>query len=337
MKISASLYSNKDRQLLDLARELDQCHIDLFHIDCNDDPSVFEDIKRIRSVSKTPIDIHIISEKPEQYFGVLAELQLEYVTFQYEQLPKEFTFPVSSCPSTKFGLAITTDTSIEVFEAYKTICDFILIMTTIPGQSGGKFKKENFQKIRRFRNSYPGIKIHVDGGVNDETGFILRMLGVHSVVSGSYLVKNQSIPLSLLHLRSSIIHSEFKVKDFLIDREFSPVLNIEQADFKTTLQAIEEYDLGFVCFTDSQSNFKGICSNADVRKGLLAHFENLSSADLKKFLNTSPVTIHEDSTISEMLNLIQSKSFLISFLPVVDSENKLKGTLTFFNLIRSES
>ena len=28
--------------------------------------------------------------------------------------------------------------------------------------------KENFKKIRKFRSTYPGKKIHVDGGVNGE-------------------------------------------------------------------------------------------------------------------------------------------------------------------------
>ena len=33
--------------------------------------------------------------------------------------------------------------------------DFILIMATIPGQSGGKFDTLNFAKIRKFRKLYP--------------------------------------------------------------------------------------------------------------------------------------------------------------------------------------
>ena len=66
-------------------------------------------------------------------------------------------------------------------------------MTTTPGESGGKFNKINFKKIRDFKNTYPSKKVHIDGGVNDEIAFILRIHGVKSVVSGSYLVNASEI------------------------------------------------------------------------------------------------------------------------------------------------
>ncbi|CAN0271179.1 unnamed protein product, partial [Chrysoparadoxa australica] len=67
MKISASLYSSKERALPDLVKALDKCHIDFFHIDCNDDLKVFDDIEAIKKISSTPIDLHIISDRPEEY------------------------------------------------------------------------------------------------------------------------------------------------------------------------------------------------------------------------------------------------------------------------------
>ena len=118
-------------------------------------------------------------------------------------------------------------------------------MTTTPGQSGGKFRKDNFQKIRAFRNQFPGKRIEVDGGVNDEVGFVMRMLGVDSVVSGSYLVKHESIGMALLHLRSSIVHSDYKIKDFMIGLDDSPVLMDSQADVKNIIRSIEKYSQGF--------------------------------------------------------------------------------------------
>ena len=65
MKISASIYSTS-RDLEQVVRELDNHRIDFFHVDCNDDPKVFDDIINIRKWSKTPIDLHIISKTPEK-------------------------------------------------------------------------------------------------------------------------------------------------------------------------------------------------------------------------------------------------------------------------------
>ncbi|MFY0652985.1 MAG: CBS domain-containing protein [Cyclobacteriaceae bacterium] len=335
MKISASIYSNKERSIEDLAGELDKCHIDYIHVDCNDDLSVFDDIKRIRAVSKTPIDLHIISDTPEQYFDGILENEVEYVSFQYENLGGKLSFPKSN--KTQFGLAVVSDTPIEVFDDYKDDCDFVLIMTTTPGQSGGKFRPDNFRKIREFRNSFPGKEIEVDGGVNDEVGFILRMMGVNSVVSGSYLVNHESIATALLNLKSSIIHSDFQVKDFAIALENCPVLVDGEFEVKDIIKKIDEGNLGFTFIADAEGGFTGLSSNADVRRGMLKHLDDLNAIAIEDIINRNPVTINENSTISELLDLIHSKKFLISFLPVVDDNNKLTGGLSFINLIRSES
>lgn len=318
-----------------LVHELDRCHIDYFHIDCNDEPSVFEDIKKIKKISRTPIDLHIITDTPEQYFSLIEETKPDLVTYQYENLKKPISFP--KVEGVKYGLAVISDTPVEVFAEYEDQCDFILIMTTTPGQSGGKFRKDNFKRIRKFRNQFPGKGIYVDGGVNDETGFILRLLGVHSVVSGSFLVNHESLGEALMHLRSSVIHSDFQVKDFMIDQEDAPVLMEGDFGVKDAIKKIDQGNMGFAIVRRLDGSLAGITSNADVRKGLLNNLEDLNKISLQDIINTNPVAVSEEATISELLSLIRSKKFLISYLPVINRDNKLTGALSFINLIRSES
>ena len=43
MKISASIYSDKKRPLAEVIEDLVEHQVDMFHVDCNDDPAVFED------------------------------------------------------------------------------------------------------------------------------------------------------------------------------------------------------------------------------------------------------------------------------------------------------
>lgn len=318
-----------------LVAELDRCHIDYFHIDCNDDPKVFEDIKRIKSLSRTPVDLHIISDTPEKYFDVIEETRPELVTYQYEQLPGRMRFP--SIEGVKYGLSIVSDTPVDVFEHYQDQCEFVLIMTTTPGHSGGAFRKDNFKRIRKFRTQFPGKGIHIDGGVNDEIGFILRLLGVHAVVSGAFLVNHESLGEALLHLRSSVIHSNFQIKDFMISEEDAPVLTKGQFGVKDAIQKIDEGNLGFALIKDRNGRLTGITSNADVRKGLLKNLNDLNKISLEDIINKTPVAIHQDATISDLLDRIKSEKFLISYLPVVDTDNRLLGALSFIHLIRSES
>ena len=68
MKISASIYSSNKSDWHELIRELDAYQSDWFHIDCNDDFSVFDDIVEIRKHSQTHIDLHIISYEPQKFY-----------------------------------------------------------------------------------------------------------------------------------------------------------------------------------------------------------------------------------------------------------------------------
>ncbi|MBN4062215.1 CBS domain-containing protein [Bacteroidales bacterium AH-315-I05] len=334
MKISASIYSQENKSISDVIGELDNHQIDLFHIDCNDNPAVFDDIAEIRKHSSTPIDLHIISAEPEKYFEHIEKAGVEYVTFQYENLPKPIAVPDST--QSKLGLAITSETSVDVFDDYAARFDFMLIMATTPGESGGIFAKENFEKIRRFRSKYPEKRIHVDGGVNAEVSFILRNMGVDVAVCGSYLFNESHIGTALVNLKTNEIQSHFKVRDFMRQRAESPILDHSQRSFTDILLSIETGNLGFTILEDEDKTLEGIITNADIRKGLLKHIDNLNNMDTNEIINSTPVTVFDDMTVKEMLNLIKQQRFPISYLPVINREQKVMGALTFFNLIKGE-
>lgn len=337
MKISASIYSNKDRTLENLIKDLDNYNVDMLHVDFNDKKNelnkIEKDIKQIRNLCEKPIDLHIISDTPNKYSKFIKDNKIEYVTYQLENIVEELNINKSN--HTKYGIAITSNTSINQFDKYKNFCDFILLMTTTPGESGGKFNNINFKKIREFKSTYPSKKIHIDGGVNDEIAFILRIHGVKSIVSGSYLV-NGDIAKSLLELKSSVSSSKIKIKEFMQNREEFPIVNGD-CSVEDILIKIEEYDLGFVCVEDVNMKFLGIISMADIRKGMLKDFNQFQNLKAHNILNDDPIVIKETNSINNMLSIIQNKNFLISFIPVLNNSKKLVGLVTFFNLIKSES
>ena len=76
---------------------------------------------------------------------------------------------------------------------------------------------------------------------------------------------------------------------------------------------------------------------ADIRKGLINNYENNKEIKINNIINNSPITINENDNINKMLNSTQNHEFLISFIPVINNENELVGSVTFFNLINSES
>ncbi len=335
MKISASIYSGKNKSMKDLVEELDDFVVDYFHIDCNDDVSVFEDIKSIRKQSKTPIDLHIISSEPEKFLPYIKENNIELVTFQYENLKKKLEVPKDI--KSRLGLAIVSETGIGAFERYSDRFDFILFMTTTPGKSGGTFNKENFKKIREFRKKFPEKKIHVDGGVNADISFVLRNMGVFAVVSGSYLVNASGIGNAMHNLRSQYyVPSGMHVSDVMMTRDEIPVLHENGSAFGEVLKSIDDYNLGFTTVVDDAGRLSGIISNADVRKGLMKRISDLNSVRVQDIVNRNPIRVYDDLTITDMIEFIKNTKQSILYLPVVDRKNNLTGAITFTNLIKGE-
>lgn len=309
-------------------------HVDYFHVDCNDDLSVFDDVERLASLSQTPVDIHIISETPDDFIPAIEKLRPQRVCFQYELLPSDFSFP--KIDGVRFGLAVRTETPIDVFQSFESVCEFLLVMATTPGQSGGKFDPINFKKIRDFMRLYPNKEVEVDGGVNDEVSFILRNYGVPVAVVGSFLMKHEVQGRALSLLKHEHTESHYKVCDMMIVRENLPVLNISTASFQSILECNEAHFMGYVLFEDNEDNFAGISTNADVRKGLLKYKTDFNAIKPSDIINPSPISVKDQQTITEMFQLLRSKKQTISYLPVVDNQNHLVGAVNFNTLIKGE-
>lgn len=335
MKISASLYSySKEKSLEELVRDLDAHEIDMLHIDCVDDESVFDDVKRIRKISSTPIDLHVISSDPEKYFSKIEEHKIEYACLQYENMNRVPKLPQKR--TAQYGLAFASETATSIFKKAEDNYSFVLMMATVPGQSGGTFNRTNFQKITDFKYRYPHIRIHVDGGVNDSIAFILRLLGVHVIVSGSYLMNHTSLGAGVLSLHKTPngngVH--YRISDFYIPAVHLPVVTESETSFKNILQQIEKYGQGFVMITDSRGKLTGVVTNADIRRGLLKHLDNLNEVSSENIINRNPVAINETATLADMLRLLNNLNFIVLFLPVVDAQKKLKGAVLLNNLTR---
>lgn len=334
MKISASVYSNGRENVIETVRELDRYNVDFFHIDCNDDLSVFDDIDEIRKISKTPVDLHLITPDPEKFMDGIILHAIELVTLQFEPLEKVPVIP-GGVP-TSFGLSITTDTPIDVFESYREQFSFILFMATTPGMSSGVFDEKNFSRIRVFRDAFPDKLVHVDGGVNEEVSFILRNLGVHCIVSGSYLFRSEYLGNSLLKLKSDNNRMHFPIRSFMKRPGEFAVINENDLDIFTILNLITTSRMGFCLVVNDDQVLRGLLTDGDIRRALIRNADDFNKVKKVDFINPNPFTVDEDDTVHSMLEKISKQSRNINFVPVVTAENKLVGAISFHNLIKGE-
>jgi hypothetical protein len=240
---------------------------------------------------------------------------------------------IPELPNTKFGLAIKSETQIDVLKNAKGY-EYVMLMCTTPGMSGGTFQKENFKRIIEIKRQYPNLKIQIDGGVNDEVAYILRLLGVDSIVSGSFLLNHYTIGSGMLSFYKKPAGGDFLVKDFMVPADYLPVLGGKDLNFGRVLQIIEDYKQGFVLIVDENNSLKGLISNADLRRGLLKQMGNLSEVDASQMINRNPVNISAQATLGQMLTKIDSLRFIILFLPVLDEKGILQGAVLLNNLTR---
>jgi ribulose-phosphate 3-epimerase len=210
MRISASISSLQKRQIPDTVSMLDQAGVNFYHLDSVENREIFDFAKSLGEITQTPMDLHLITSDPVKYWDEIRESGIEAIVIQLEALHSTLIIPYDM--RGKVGLAILATSSPELFKPYEKVASSLLIMTTTPGYSGGKFQKEQFANIMRFRFMYPKVPLIVDGGVTAEISSVLTFMGIPQVVSGSYLFSAETVFETVSKLRDKpIMH--WKVSD----------------------------------------------------------------------------------------------------------------------------
>jgi ribulose-phosphate 3-epimerase len=203
MRISASISSLQKRQIPDTVSMLDQAGVNFYHLDSVENREIFDFAKSLGEITKTPMDLHLITSDPVKYWDEIRESGIEAIVIQLEALHSTLIIPDDM--RGKVGLAILATSSPELFKPYEKVASSLLIMTTTPGYSGGKFQKEQFANIMRFRFMYPKVPLIVDGGVTAEISSVLTFMGIPQVVSGSYLFSAETVFETVSKLRDKPI------------------------------------------------------------------------------------------------------------------------------------
>lgn len=157
-----------------------------------------------------PLDIHLMTEKPQLYFKKLSKLNVEYITFHYEAVDDVLkTINDLKKLNIKKGIAINPDTNIELLTPYLNQVDLVLVMTVIPGKGGQKFMKNQIKKVKYLnklrKNKNLDYMINVDGGINDKTLKLLKEEDVDIIVSGSFICKSKNYQSQINKLKLSTL------------------------------------------------------------------------------------------------------------------------------------
>ena len=170
---------------------------DFYHVDIMDghfvknitlSPFFVSNLKRI---SKLPIDVHLMTEYPDDYIEELAKSGADYICPHAETINKDAFRIINKIKGfgCKAGIVLNPATPIEWIKYYIHLLDKITVMTVDPGFAGQPFIPEMLDKIKELKeleekNGYSYL-IEVDGSCNERTFDILTEAGAEVLIVGS--------------------------------------------------------------------------------------------------------------------------------------------------------
>ena len=153
-------------------------------------------VKSIKPVSKIPLDVHLMIEKPEKYIREFISAGSDYLTLHVESTQNMTeNLKLIRELGCKSGITLRPKTSLEDIKPYLNLVDLVLVMTVEPGFGGQSFMHDQVEKIQQlnsFRKQGLGqYLIEVDGGVDAKTATICWDAGADVLVAGSAVFKGE--------------------------------------------------------------------------------------------------------------------------------------------------
>ena len=197
-KISPSILSADFANLERDIHNMEENGADWVHIDVMDGAFVpnitigIPVVKAIRAVTRLPLDVHLMIQRPIRYAEAFVKAGADYVTIHIEADTQQNNLACLDklrqlgC---KAAISLKPGTPAQAARPYLEKCDMILVMTVEPGFGGQKFMADMMPKLKQLRTWLdavnPACLLEVDGGVDEVTCAVCRENGAEVLVAGS--------------------------------------------------------------------------------------------------------------------------------------------------------
>jgi len=200
--ISPSIMCCKFWEIKDFIRAFEECGINMIHFDVMDGhyvnnimlgTSFYQQLKELTGI---PVDIHLMCEEPERYLDYFNPAEGDWVSFHPEACRHPYRMLQKLRErGNKAGLALVPGAQVPLLEEYKSVLEFVLIMTVNPGFAGQLMVPDALRKIARVKHILDNCEIDadifVDGNTTAENAKKMRDAGANGFVVGtSSLIKS---------------------------------------------------------------------------------------------------------------------------------------------------
>ncbi len=207
VKISPSFLSADLTRLGEQIQEAEQGGADWIHVDVMDGQFVPNltfgplIVRALRSVTRLPLDVHLMIETPERLIPAFADAGADILTVHVEAcVHLHSVVQQIKNLGKKAGVALNPATPISAIEEILPFVDLVLVMSVNPGFSGQAYIPTTTNKIARVRHllderGLSHVELEVDGGVKPTNIAEVVRAGATAVVAGS-AVYNKRAPVA---------------------------------------------------------------------------------------------------------------------------------------------
>ena len=207
VKISPSILSADFARLADGVAEAEAAGADWIHVDVMDGhfvPNItigVPVVAALRRVTKLPLDVHLMIERPERYVDAFIDAGADWLTVHQEAtVHLHRTVEHIRQAGAKPGVSINPATPAAALSEILPYVDLVLVMSVNPGFGGQKYIPTSTAKIAAIRHELDArglwpIELEVDGGVSAQTAGEVAAAGATVLVAGA-AVFNESAPVA---------------------------------------------------------------------------------------------------------------------------------------------
>lgn len=325
MKISASLFSVKE-DFVDYSEKLKYAGADYLHLDYLEGvqaPIDFFELPKFSLDIDLPMDVHLIQSRITQKdIRVLNEAKVKNLTIQYENLKNHNDIDNLKEFHGSWGIGIVVDTPLSVIKPYEKSIKHVMVMCSQPGVTGSKFNPKNISRIANINETFPNLKVQVDGGIEHLNASIMKSLKVDLIVSGSYLAKANKLFEHVYRLKYGNDDSLF-VYQMMKTKLDLPCVT-EDTSFVDLINTISNYKMGIAFVINKDWQLKGIVTDGDIRRAFIKFERTIFDKISSDLMNSNPFTISSDVFIYKMMEELSQCRKGITIIPVIE-EDKLIG------------
>lgn len=147
-------------------------------------------VRAVRSVTRLPLDVHLMIAHPAEFVEDFAAAGADWISFHAEvtRYPGEILGMIRGCGK-RAGMVINPQTPAHCVFDYLELCDYVLVMTVMPGFGGQAMIPEALEKVGEIKREAARlgleVEVEVDGGVKTENLARVKEAGADIVVVGS--------------------------------------------------------------------------------------------------------------------------------------------------------